>query len=183
MFFYFIGLISAIMSFVICFRVPWFQYPIIYDIRAKPRKITSPTGSKGTFFYAIVKVVDIFWIYGQNFQLFFCVWVLKHWTFWVVINFRIFFSMGWVMKIRGAPSFPDNFYWNSLDGRYNTIILGHLCHWLIAMGLCSSCPSFSRTNESYVYKIQYVSTIGERDIKFPILWDRYSCARAWPCYM
>ncbi|NXX95175.1 PHB2 protein, partial [Centropus bengalensis] len=29
------------------FRVPWFQYPIIYDIRARPRKISSPTGSKG----------------------------------------------------------------------------------------------------------------------------------------
>lgn len=28
------------------FRVPWFQYPIIYDIRSKPRRITSPTGSK-----------------------------------------------------------------------------------------------------------------------------------------
>jgi len=28
------------------FRMPWFQYPIVYDIRAKPRKITSPTGSK-----------------------------------------------------------------------------------------------------------------------------------------
>merc|ERR1711978_632651 len=28
------------------FRIPWFQYPIIYDIRARPRKITSPTGSK-----------------------------------------------------------------------------------------------------------------------------------------
>merc|ERR1719150_2776820 len=28
------------------FKLPWFQYPIIYDIRAKPRKITSPTGSK-----------------------------------------------------------------------------------------------------------------------------------------
>uniref|UniRef100_H2ZSN5 Prohibitin n=1 Tax=Latimeria chalumnae TaxID=7897 RepID=H2ZSN5_LATCH len=27
-------------------RVPWIQYPIIYDIRAKPRKISSPTGSK-----------------------------------------------------------------------------------------------------------------------------------------
>ncbi|VDD75337.1 unnamed protein product [Mesocestoides corti] len=27
-------------------RIPWFQYPIIYDIRSKPRKITSPTGSK-----------------------------------------------------------------------------------------------------------------------------------------
>lgn len=27
-------------------RVPWFQYPIIYDIRARPRKISSPTGSK-----------------------------------------------------------------------------------------------------------------------------------------
>ncbi|XP_074654167.1 prohibitin-2-like [Tubulanus polymorphus] len=28
------------------FRVPWFHYPIIYDIRSRPRKITSPTGSK-----------------------------------------------------------------------------------------------------------------------------------------
>merc|ERR1712156_408412 len=28
------------------FRISWFQYPIIYDIRARPRKITSPTGSK-----------------------------------------------------------------------------------------------------------------------------------------
>ncbi|NXU80848.1 PHB2 protein, partial [Oreotrochilus melanogaster] len=26
--------------------IPWFQYPIIYDIRARPRKISSPTGSK-----------------------------------------------------------------------------------------------------------------------------------------
>ncbi|KXJ12675.1 prohibitin-2 [Exaiptasia diaphana] len=28
------------------FRIPWFQYPIIYDIRSRPRKIVSPTGSK-----------------------------------------------------------------------------------------------------------------------------------------
>jgi len=28
------------------FRVPWFQYPIIYDIRARPTKLSSPTGSK-----------------------------------------------------------------------------------------------------------------------------------------
>lgn len=28
------------------FRIPYFQYPIIYDIRAKPRVIKSPTGSK-----------------------------------------------------------------------------------------------------------------------------------------
>uniref|UniRef100_A0A8C1ZXM6 Prohibitin-2 n=2 Tax=Cyprinus carpio TaxID=7962 RepID=A0A8C1ZXM6_CYPCA len=28
------------------FRMPWFQYPIIYDIRARPRKISSLTGSK-----------------------------------------------------------------------------------------------------------------------------------------
>ncbi|NP_001279849.1 prohibitin-2 [Callorhinchus milii] len=27
-------------------RIPWFQYPVIYDIRARPRKISSPTGSK-----------------------------------------------------------------------------------------------------------------------------------------
>ncbi|VDD92738.1 unnamed protein product [Enterobius vermicularis] len=28
------------------FRLPWFQYPIIYDIRARPNQIRSPTGSK-----------------------------------------------------------------------------------------------------------------------------------------
>ena len=28
------------------FKVPWFQWPIIYDIRSKPKKISSPTGSK-----------------------------------------------------------------------------------------------------------------------------------------
>jgi len=28
------------------FRVPWFQYPIVYDIRARPNSIRSPTGSK-----------------------------------------------------------------------------------------------------------------------------------------
>ncbi|CAK1544369.1 unnamed protein product [Leptosia nina] len=28
------------------FRIPWFQYPIIYDIRSRPHKISSPTGSK-----------------------------------------------------------------------------------------------------------------------------------------
>lgn len=28
------------------FRLPWLQYPIIYDIRSRPRKIASPTGSK-----------------------------------------------------------------------------------------------------------------------------------------
>jgi len=28
------------------FKVPWFQIPVIYDIRSRPRKLTSPTGSK-----------------------------------------------------------------------------------------------------------------------------------------
>uniref|UniRef100_A0A3Q4G5H6 Prohibitin n=1 Tax=Neolamprologus brichardi TaxID=32507 RepID=A0A3Q4G5H6_NEOBR len=33
-------------DFQIFCRIPWFQYPIIYDIRARPRKISSLTGSK-----------------------------------------------------------------------------------------------------------------------------------------
>ncbi|XP_030043392.1 prohibitin-2 [Microcaecilia unicolor] len=37
---------DAILAEGLHFRLPWFQYPIIYDIRAKPRKISSPTGSK-----------------------------------------------------------------------------------------------------------------------------------------
>ncbi len=27
--------------------VPWFEYPVIYDIRSKPHRLTSPTGTKG----------------------------------------------------------------------------------------------------------------------------------------
>jgi len=34
-------------------RVPWFQYPIIYDIRARPKRTSSPTGSKGKKFEPI----------------------------------------------------------------------------------------------------------------------------------
>ncbi|XP_046616898.1 prohibitin-2 isoform X1 [Neodiprion virginianus] len=40
------GIQKDIMTEGLHFRIPWFQYPIIYDIRSKPRKISSPTGSK-----------------------------------------------------------------------------------------------------------------------------------------
>jgi len=40
------GIQSHIMAEGLHFRIPWFEYPIIYDIRSRPRKITSPTGSK-----------------------------------------------------------------------------------------------------------------------------------------
>merc|ERR1711970_1592737 len=40
------GIQNYALSEGLHFRLPWFQYPIIYDIRARPRKITSPTGSK-----------------------------------------------------------------------------------------------------------------------------------------
>lgn len=40
------GIQPDIMTEGLHFRIPWFQYPIIYDIRSRPRKITSPTGSK-----------------------------------------------------------------------------------------------------------------------------------------
>ncbi|XP_070562071.1 prohibitin-2-like [Ptychodera flava] len=40
------GLQKDIMAEGLHLRIPWFQYPIIYDIRTRPKKITSPTGSK-----------------------------------------------------------------------------------------------------------------------------------------
>ena len=40
------GIQKEIMVEGLHFRVPWFQYPIIYDIRSRPRKLSSPTGSK-----------------------------------------------------------------------------------------------------------------------------------------
>jgi len=40
------GIKNHIMAEGLHFRIPWFQYPIVYDIRAKPRTMSSPTGSK-----------------------------------------------------------------------------------------------------------------------------------------
>lgn len=40
------GIQKDIMTEGLHFRIPWFHYPIIYDIRSRPRKISSPTGSK-----------------------------------------------------------------------------------------------------------------------------------------
>jgi len=40
------GIQDRVYSEGLHFRIPWFHYPIVYDIRAKPRRITSPTGSK-----------------------------------------------------------------------------------------------------------------------------------------
>ncbi|XP_071945490.1 prohibitin-2-like [Antedon mediterranea] len=40
------GIKDDIYSEGLHFRIPWFQYPIIYDIRSRPRKLSSPTGSK-----------------------------------------------------------------------------------------------------------------------------------------
>jgi len=40
------GVQKEVYSEGLHFRIPWFHYPVIYDIRARPRKISSPTGSK-----------------------------------------------------------------------------------------------------------------------------------------
>lgn len=40
------GIQKNVYSEGLHFRIPWFQWPIIYDIRSRPRKISSPTGSK-----------------------------------------------------------------------------------------------------------------------------------------
>lgn len=40
------GIQRDILTEGLHFRIPWIQYPIIYDIRSRPRKISSPTGSK-----------------------------------------------------------------------------------------------------------------------------------------
>ncbi|XP_037077594.1 prohibitin-2-like [Pollicipes pollicipes] len=42
------GIQNTIYTEGLHFRIPWFQYPIIYDIRSGrgPRKLSSPTGSK-----------------------------------------------------------------------------------------------------------------------------------------
>ena len=31
---------------MLVFRIPWLEWPLIYDIRSRPFKITSPTGTR-----------------------------------------------------------------------------------------------------------------------------------------
>ncbi|EEB11424.1 Prohibitin-2, putative [Pediculus humanus corporis] len=40
------GIQKEVYSEGLHFKIPWLEYPIIYDIRSRPRKISSPTGSK-----------------------------------------------------------------------------------------------------------------------------------------
>ncbi|PAV89549.1 hypothetical protein WR25_11048 [Diploscapter pachys] len=40
------GLSDEVYKEGLHFRIPWFQYPVVYDIRARPNQIRSPTGSK-----------------------------------------------------------------------------------------------------------------------------------------
>jgi prohibitin 2 len=40
------GVSDAIVEEGLHFRIPWFQRPVIYDIRAKAHRFTSPTGTK-----------------------------------------------------------------------------------------------------------------------------------------
>ena len=40
------GVQDTIVEEGLHFRVPWFQRPVIYDIRAKAHRFTSPTGTK-----------------------------------------------------------------------------------------------------------------------------------------
>jgi len=40
------GVLDNVIGEGLHFRVPWFQYPTIFDIRARPYRIASPTGTK-----------------------------------------------------------------------------------------------------------------------------------------
>uniref|UniRef100_A0A0N5B5B1 Prohibitin n=1 Tax=Strongyloides papillosus TaxID=174720 RepID=A0A0N5B5B1_STREA len=60
------------------FRIPWFQYPIIYDIRARPNQVRSPTGSKDLQMVNIGlrvlsrpdpgRLQDVYRMLGQNWE-------------------------------------------------------------------------------------------------------------------
>lgn len=62
------GVGDAVYKEGLHFRIPWFQYPIIYDIRARPNQIRSPTGSKdlqvvfssfnGSFFFFFLYLIS-----------------------------------------------------------------------------------------------------------------------------
>lgn len=41
------GVQSEVYAEGLHFRIPWFQWPIIFDIRAKPHRISSISGTKG----------------------------------------------------------------------------------------------------------------------------------------
>lgn len=62
--------------FTTTFQIPWFESPIIYDVRAKPRNIASLTGTKGESGHkrSILEVVaDSFGTFFADLQMVCCV--------------------------------------------------------------------------------------------------------------
>uniref|UniRef100_A0A0N4Z925 Prohibitin n=1 Tax=Parastrongyloides trichosuri TaxID=131310 RepID=A0A0N4Z925_PARTI len=72
------GLGEEVVKEGLHFRIPWFQYPIIYDIRARPNQIRSPTGSKDLQMVNIglrvlsrpnpARLPDMYRMLGQNWE-------------------------------------------------------------------------------------------------------------------
>ncbi|CEF70175.1 Prohibitin-2 [Strongyloides ratti] len=72
------GLGNEVVKEGLHFRIPWFQYPIIYDIRARPNQIRSPTGSKDLQMVNIGlrvlsrpspdRLPDMYRVLGQNWE-------------------------------------------------------------------------------------------------------------------
>ena len=57
--FSFVSFLTFPCFFLLRCRIPWFHYPIVYDIRSKPRKIISPTGSKGTRLCVLMQLLHV----------------------------------------------------------------------------------------------------------------------------
>lgn len=48
------GVLGSVYAEGLHFRIPWFNYPIIYDVRTRPYKTTSLTGSKGLIRHFVI---------------------------------------------------------------------------------------------------------------------------------
>lgn len=55
----FSGVLDTVYSEGTHFILPWFETPIIYDVRAKPRNIASLTGTKGSYVNKDLQMVNI----------------------------------------------------------------------------------------------------------------------------
>ncbi|XP_008401102.1 prohibitin-2-like [Poecilia reticulata] len=82
------------------FRVPWFQYPIIYDIRARPRKISSLTGSKGQRSFSVRPMFGfVSWFYLKRFEN---LWIKGKWLQFAACHLEGSTSINWKLPLKAC---------------------------------------------------------------------------------